>query len=307
MEERATLLKKASWIALFGNIILASSKILVGLLAGSLAVLSDGIDSATDVLIAAMTLFASRISSKPGDREHPYGHGRIETVATAIISFVLFFAGAQILFKALGGLISPDPEKMPSTMAIWVTIVSILGKLALSWSQFHYGKKSGSSMLIANGKNMRGDVVTSTAVLVGLSLAYLTGIAVMDKILAAAVALWILKNAVEIFMEANTELMDGTDNREPYRDIFSAIAKVPSANNPHRVRLRRIGSMLVVDLDVEVAPEMTVAASHDIALQVESAIKESLPDVYDVIVHIEPFGNIEEEEKYGLTERDLRH
>ncbi len=307
MKERASILKKASWIALFGNTILAASKILVGLVAGSLAVLSDGIDSATDVLIAAMTLFASRISSKPGDREHPYGHGRIETVATAIISFVLFFAGAQILVKALGGLFSSVPEKMPSIMAIWVTILSICGKLALSWSQFHYGKKSGSSMLIANGKNMRGDVVTSTAVLLGLGLAYITGIAVMDKILAALVALWILKNAVEIFMEANTELMDGTDNREPYREIFSAISKVPSVDNPHRVRLRRIGSMLVVDLDIEVAPDMTVAASHDIALQVENSIKESLPDVYDVIVHIEPFGNVEKEEKYGLTERDLRH
>jgi len=307
MEERSNILKKASWIALFGNIILASSKIVVGLLAGSLAVLSDGIDSATDVLIAAMTLVASRISSKPGDREHPYGHGRIETVATAIISFVLFFAGAQILFKALGGLFSSTPEKMPSTMAIWVTVLSVCGKLALSWSQFHYGKKSGSSMLIANGKNMRGDVVTSAAVLLGLGLAYITGIAVMDKVLAALVALWILKNAVEIFMEANTELMDGTDNRDPYREIFAAISKVPSVDNPHRVRLRRIGSMLVVDLDIEVAPEMTVAASHDIALQVENSIKETLPDVYDVIVHIEPFGNVEEEEKYGLTESDLGH
>lgn len=307
MEERSIILKKASWIAFFGNIALATSKIFVGLFSGSLAVLSDGIDSATDVLIAAMTLFASRISSKPGDREHPYGHGRIETVATAIISFLLFFAGAQILFKALGGLISGVAGKMPSTMAIWVTIVSICGKLALSWSQFHYGRKSGSSMLIANAKNMRGDVVTSAAVLLGLGLAYITGIAIMDKILAALVALWILKNAVEIFMEANTELMDGTDNREPYKEIFAAIARVPSVDNPHRVRLRRIGSMLVVDLDIEVAPDMTVAESHDIALQVERSIKESLPDVYDVIVHIEPLGNVEVEEKYGLTERDIKH
>ncbi len=307
MEERTNILKKASWIALVGNIILASSKILVGLLAGSLAVLSDGIDSATDVLIAAMTLIASRISSKPGDREHPYGHGRIETVATAIISFVLFFAGAQIFFKALGGFFSAAAEKLPSTMAIWVTVLSICGKFALSWSQFYFGKKSGSSMLIANGKNMRGDVVTSVAVLLGLGIAYITGIVMMDKVLAALVALWILKNAIEIFMEANTELMDGTDNREPYRDIFTAISKIPAVDNPHRVRLRRIGSMLVVDLDIEVAPEMTVAASHDVALQVENSIKESLPDVYDVIVHIEPFGNVEEEEKYGLTERDLGH
>lgn len=306
MENRTTIIQKASWIAFGGNLILAFSKIFIGILSNSLAVLSDGIDSATDVLIAAMTLIAAKITSKPGDREHPYGHGRIETVATAIISFILFFAGAQILFKAIGGILSGVPEKLPSTMAIWVTIASIGGKLALSWSQFHFGRKSGSPMLIANAKNMRGDVVTSAAVLVGLGLSYLTGLAVMDEILGALVALWILKNAVEIFMEANTELMDGTNSREPYREIFAAISKVPSVDNPHRVRLRRVGSMLIIDLDIEVDPAMTVYESHKIALKVEKAIKESLPDVYDVIVHIEPLGNVEDE-KFGLTARDVKH
>jgi cation diffusion facilitator family transporter len=306
MENRTTIIQKASWIAFGGNLILAFSKIFIGILSNSLAVLSDGIDSATDVLIAAMTLIAAKITSKPGDREHPYGHGRIETVATAIISFILFFAGAQILFKAIGGIFSGVPEELPSTMAIWVTIASIGGKLALSWSQFHFGRKSGSPMLIANAKNMRGDVVTSAAVLVGLGLTYLTGLAVMDEILGALVALWILKNAVEIFMEANTELMDGTNSREPYREIFAAISKVPSVDNPHRVRLRRVGSMLIIDLDIEVDPAMTVYESHKIALKVEKAIKESLPDVYDVIVHIEPLGNVEDE-KFGLTARDVKH
>jgi len=186
-----------------------------------------------------------------------------------------------------------------------VTIASIGGKLVLSWSQFHFGRKSGSPMLIANAKNMRGDVVTSAAVLFGLSITYLTGLAVMDEILGALVALWILKNAVEIFMEANTELMDGTNSREPYMEIFAAIARVPSVDNPHRVRLRRIGSMLIIDLDIEVDPSMTVYESHKIALNVEKAIKESLPDVYDVIVHIEPLENVEDE-KFGLTARDVR-
>ncbi len=305
MENRTTIIQKASWIAFGGNLILAFAKIFIGILSTSLAVLSDGIDSATDVLIAAMTLLASKITSKPGDREHPYGHGRIETVVTAIISFILFFAGAQILFKAIGGILSGVPEKLPSTMAIWVTIASIGGKLVLSWSQFHFGRKSGSPMLIANAKNMRGDVVTSAAVLFGLSITYLTGLAVMDEILGALVALWILKNAVEIFMEANTELMDGTNSREPYMEIFAAIARVPSVDNPHRVRLRRIGSMLIIDLDIEVDPSMTVYESHKIALNVEKAIKESLPDVYDVIVHIEPLENVEDE-KFGLTARDVR-
>ncbi len=303
MNARSVSLRKASWIALTGNSFLALLKIIVGLASGSLAVLSDGIDSATDVLIAAMTLIAARISVKPGDREHPYGHGRIETVATAVIAFIVFFAGAQVLFNALGSIIAGEEGTLPSMMAIWVTVASIAGKLALAWSQFHYGKKSGSAMLIANGKNMRGDVVTSSAVLLGLGLTYLTGIPILDKILAALVALWILKNAVEIFLEANTELMDGTKDSGPYKDIFEAVDRVPLAGNPHRVRIRRIGSMRVVDLDIEVAPDMSVSKAHGIAVAVENSIKESLPDIYDVIVHVEPFGNVEEE-RFGLTADD---
>ena len=110
---------------------------------------------------------------------------------------------------------------------------------------------------------------------------------------------------MEIFLEANTELMDGTSDRGPYQELFAAIEGVPEAGNPHRVRLRKIGSMLVVDLDIEVDPEMSVKKAHDIAVSVEKAIKQSLPDVYDIIVHIEPKGNVEDE-KFGLTSEQTR-
>ncbi|MCX7027362.1 MAG: cation diffusion facilitator family transporter [Spirochaetes bacterium] len=300
--ERTTTIQKASWIALCGNTILAAAKIIVGMISGSLSVLSDGLDSATDVLIAALTLFAAKISSKPGDPEHPYGHGRAETVSTALISLVIFFAGGQIFISALKGIFGSRAPALPSALALWVTLLSIGGKLFLAWSQFHFGKKSGSSMLIANGKNMRGDVVTSAAVLLGLILTFLTGVPVLDKIFAALVSLWILRNAVGIFLEANTELMDGTKDRGIYEELFSAIAKIPEAGNPHRVRLRRLGSFYVVDLDIEVEPEMSVRRSHLIAVSVEKAIKVSLPDIYDVIVHVEPKGNIEEE-KFGLSSK----
>lgn len=303
MNERTRIIKKAGWIALTGNLALSASKIAIGMIAQSLAVLSDGIDSATDVLISIMTLVAGRVSSKPGDREHPYGHGRAETIVSAIISFIVFFAGAQIFFNALGEIMKNQTVAMPSPMALWVTVVSIAGKLGLSWSQFHYGKKSGSMMLMANGKNMRGDVVTSAGVLVGLALTFLTGIPMLDKVLAMAVALWILKNAIQIFMEANTELMDGTKDNSPYQGLFAAIAKIPAAGNPHRVRLRKMGSMIVADMDIEVDPSMSVQEAHKIAIEVEKSIKSEIPEIYDIIIHIEPKGNVEEE-KFGLRAED---
>lgn len=304
-ETRSALIRKASWIALAGNAILSLAKVVAGSLSGSLSVLSDGIDSATDVFISTMTLLAARITTKPGDIEHPYGHGRIETVSASLISFIIFFAGAQVLMTALEGIFSGAESPLPSAFALWVTIASILGKSFLSWTQFRYGALANSSMLIANGKNMMGDIATSFAVLLGLGLAYLTGFPMMDKIFAALVALLILKNAIGIFLEANTELMDGTKDHGPYRELFDAIDRIPEAGNPHRVRLRRIGAMLIADLDIEVEPQMSVQKAHGVAIRVEDAIKERLPDVYDVIVHVEPHGNVEEE-KFGLTADDTQ-
>ncbi len=299
MEERGSLLNKASVIALVGNAILAAAKLAIGFLSGSLAVVGDGIDSSTDVVIAVVALFTARIVDKPGDREHPYGHSRAETVATTILAFIVFFAGSQLLVRTATALISGEAAELPSRIAIAVTAVSIVGKLLLSWSQFHYGKKAGSSMLIANGKNMRGDVVISASVLVGLGFTFLLRMPILDRVTALLVSFWIIKVAAGIFREVNTELMDGTDGEGPYGEIFAAVSSVAGAGNPHRTRVRRLGSILIVDLDIEVDPELSVAAAHGIAVEVERAIKRALPEVYDVIVHIEPRGN-SEDERFGV-------
>ncbi|MDD3980844.1 MAG: cation diffusion facilitator family transporter [Spirochaetia bacterium] len=302
--QRSTYIRKAAWIALVGNFALAALKLSAGALSGSLSVLSDGIDSSTDVLIAILTLVAAHIAVKPGDEEHPYGHGRIETVAAAIISFVVFFAGSQILARAAKDLFTGAVSNIPTPLALWATLISIGGKLLLAWTQFHYGKKSSSSMLIANGKNMRGDIFTSIAVLAGLGLSFLTGLPALDKIFAILVSFWILKNAIGIFLEANTELMEGSSDRSKYADVFHAVDHIASAVNPHRVRIRQVGAMLIIDLDIEIDPELSVRKAHSIAADVERSIKEHLPDVYDVIVHIEPRGN-DEEERFGLSKPSM--
>ena len=299
METRASLIKRASVIALVGNALLAAAKLVIGLVSGSLAVLGDGIDSSTDVVIAIVALLTARIVDKPGDREHPYGHSRAETVATTLLSFIVFFAGSQLLVRTATALVTREAVELPSTLAILVTIVSIAGKLALSWSQFHYGKKAGSSMLTANGKNMRGDVVISASVLVGLGFAFILHMPILDRVTALLVSVWIIKVAAGIFREVNTELMDGTAGEGPYGEIFQAVSSVPGAGNPHRTRVRKLGFLLVIDLDIEVEGDMSVAAAHDIAVAVERAIKKALPEVYDVIVHIEPRGN-DEDERFGV-------
>jgi cation diffusion facilitator family transporter len=186
-----------------------------------------------------------------------------------------------------------------------VTVFSVLGKLLLAWSQFAVGRKYKSDMLVANGKNMRNDVLISSAVLLGLFFTFILKLPILDPIVALLVGLWILKVAVGIFFEVNTELMDGNTDSDLYRVIFEGVRSVPGAGNPHRARIRKIANLYDVDLDIEVDPALTVAAAHNIAVAVENAVRCRIDNIYDVMVHVEPEGNLEEDEVYGLSEDEV--
>ena len=303
--DRNNIIRQAAGFSLVGNAILASSKIVVGFLAGSLAVVGDGIDSSPDVVISIVALAASTIISKPSDKEHPYGHARAETTATTILAFFIFFAGAQLFLSTIHTLREGAVREIPGTFAIWVTLGSIIGKLLLAWSQESAGKKTGSTMLQANAKNMRNDVIISASVLVGLALTQILRAPVADSIVALFVGVWVMKSAVGIFSEANDEIMDGKADPALYRAIFEAVRMVPGAGNPHRARVRKLASLYDIDLDIEIDGRMTVREAHEIAQAVEVAIKDRIFGVYDIVVHVEPAGGGEHEEQYGLNEKRL--
>ena len=301
--DRTTMIKAASWTAVMGNAVLAGIKITAGLVSGSLAVVSDGIDSTTDIIISVITLFSAAVMDKPPDSEHPYGHGRAESVATMILAFIILFVGAQLLYTTGCRIWNYQETAVPSMTALYATVVSIAGKVALALLLFRAGKKAGSLMLTANGKNMLGDIFISGGVLIGLVCAYVFNTGIIDLAIALAVSIWIIKTAVEIFLEIATELMEGLNDPELYQKIFEAVKGVPGAQNPHRTRVRKLAHMYVIDIDIEVDGDLTVKESHAIAMAVEDAIKQGVENVYDIVVHIEPLGNIEHEEKYGLSEK----
>ncbi|MDR1618417.1 MAG: cation diffusion facilitator family transporter [Treponema sp.] len=306
MTRRARIIRTASITALLGNTLLASIKIGTGIHAGSLAVLGDGIDSSVDVLIAVMTLVVARIISQPADKGHPWGHGRAETVATALLSCILFFAGAQLILNSASDLVFGERREAPSAPALVITLVSIAGKLMLAWSQNLFGKRADSPMLRANAKNMAGDVILSAGVLIGVGLSLLLNIGVIDSAFAILVGLWVIKSAVSIFIEVNMELMDGGSGTEFYRLLFEAVHRVKGAGNPHRARMRRIAGLWDIDLDIEVDPSLPVREAHRIATGVERAIKEQVEGVYDIMVHVEPSGDQgHKKEGYGLSEREI--
>ncbi len=300
---RNKYIKKASWVGIIGNTILAVLKIVIGFISGSLAVVGDGIDTATDIMTYFITLLAAKIMNKPPDFKYPYGYNRAEAVATKALSFVIFFAGAQLFLSTLLRLIKNEPHQIPALLAIYVTIFSIISKAGLAFYQFKIGKKSESKMIIANAKNMRNDILISSSVLVGLVFTHIFSLPILDLITAMAVGLWIMKAGFEIFMETSRELMDGTDNPELYYKIFDAVEEVGGAN-PHRVRARKHSNLYTVDLDIEIDGKLSIEEGHDIAMEVEKNIKTRIENVYDVLVHVEPKGNVEKE-KFGLSRDNI--
>ena len=223
MKSRESKIKTASWIGIYGNAFLSIAKISVGIIAGSLAVIADGIDSASDILTSIVTLVTAYIITKPPDIKHPYGYQRADTIATKTLSFIIFFAGAQLAISTISNLIEGHIREIPSIIAIYVTIVSIIGKLLLARYQFKIGKNTESQMLIANGKNMQNDIIISLSVLLGLSFTFIYKLPVLDTITALAVSIWIMFVAFKIFMQTNTELMDGIEDTSIYSVIFTSV------------------------------------------------------------------------------------
>jgi cation diffusion facilitator family transporter len=298
---------RTSWVAILANALLAFLKLLAGFLSGSYAVIADGIDSVSDILSSVVVLIAARIIARPPNIKFPYGYKKADTIATKVLSFIIFFAGAQLAYSTVRMLVSGEVLEAPGLLAIWVTLISIAGKLFLALMLFRTGKKVESTMLIANARNMRNDILLSISVLAGLLFIYILDKPLIDRIVAFLISLFIMYEGFRIFMKSNIDLMDGIDNIDVYNRLFDSVHSVRGAHHPHRVRARKIGHYYMINLDIEVDPDLSVREAHDIAKHVENSIKSNLRNIYDVMVHVEPLGNLEEDEKYGITESEIEN
>lgn len=296
---------KASQIAIWGNGFLAVAKIIVGIVAGSMAVIADGIDSGSDILTSVITLITAHIVATPPDPKYPYGYKKADTVATKLLSFIIFFAGAQLAISTFGSLLHPVDREIPRMIAIYVVLISIVGKQLLASYLKKIGKEVESSMLIANSKNMQSDVVISVSVLIGLAATFIFDMPILDTITAFVVSIWIMFVAFKIFMKTNRELMDGIEDTEIYHTIIDTVKLIDGVQNPHRIRVRKIANFCEVTLDVEVDGNLSLTEAHKITSCIEDELKRKIPRIYDVIIHTEPFGNDEPDEVYGVSEKNI--
>ena len=296
---------RASWAAIAGNAILSVLKIVVGLFSGSLAVVADGIDSATDIITSIVTLFTAHIIARPPNINYPYGYSKADTIATKLLAFIIFFAGAQLALSTAGELLHPTASVIPDKLAIWVVLLSIAGKYILAFYLKKTGKSVDSAMLIANARNMQNDVVISVSVLVGLIFTFWLNMPVFDVITAFAVSIYIMFVAFRIFMQSNRELMDGVEDKQIYKTIIQTVKAVDGASNPHRIRVRKMSHLYLIALDIEVEGNLPLHEAHQIGAIVEQELKQKIQNVYDVLVHIEPIGNVEPDEAFGISEDKL--
>ncbi|ABR29951.1 cation diffusion facilitator family transporter [Thermosipho melanesiensis] len=294
-------LKKVTTFAVVTNTFLAVIKIITGILFNSMAVLADGIDSSTDIITSIIVFLATRYSSKPPDKLHPYGHTKAENIGAKIISFIVFYAGISLLIESFLKLVKKEYILIPGFLPLFVTLISVLFKTILFIVEYRIGKKYNRSSLVAEALNMRNDIMLSTIVFLGVFLNK-TGLAWMDPLVGILMSVIIIKVAFEIFSENAHLLLDGIHPEDEW--IYDAILKVckdcGKIKNPHKIRVRKIGINYDIDMDIEVEPNMTVKESHELT----KCIKEKLINItnnkiYDVVIHVEPLENIEIE-PYGI-------
>ena len=305
MENRVKEIKKASLISIARNALLAVLKVVIGLLAGSLAVVADGIDSIEDIITSSITLITANVLLKPPNKKYPYGYAKAETIATRLLSLIIFAAGIQLAIISIQKIIKGTQAELPLKIAIYVTVLSIIGKALLSYHQFKIGNRINSDMLRANAKNMQNDVLISLSVLIGLTFTYLLKMPVIDSIAALIVSAWIIKVAVQIFLKTNVELMDGIKDKKIYDIIFKAIDSVEGVKNPHRVVVRNVGHKLKIGADIEVDGSLSLQTAHELSNKVEQSIRSKIDNLFDVTIHVEPIGDKTIESDYGISRENL--
>lgn len=287
--ERSERYGKADYIIQVGfwvNAFLMVMKLAAGYYGGSEAVFADGMESACDFIAILSTMIALKIGRMPYDENHPYGHGRAESLSAILVALIIFATGGWILYKSVTSIIKADYQS-PQLMAVAAAFATIIIKEWLYRFSMKTGSRLQSPALLAVAKDHRKDAITSVATLIGVTGAYF-GFAMLDPLAAGLTAFFIFHIGWETFHSAAHDLMDGQPEGEFITAVSAVAEGVEGVEHVHEIRGRRSGQYIIIDLKLDMDPEMTVKRSHDIALIVKKLIFEQFHNVGDVMIHINP-------------------
>lgn len=292
-EQRVKGIYRVTIIGSVVNLLLVVCKFIAGFLGRSTAVVADAVHSLSDLLTDIVVLVFVRISGKPADEDHDYGHGKYETLATAIIGIALFAVGVGILVESIekivavvNGAVLPRPR----LLAVIVTLLSVVSKEALYWYTIKMGRKYNSQAVVANGWHHRSDAFSSIGVLIGVVGAMVLGDkwSVLDPIAAAVVSVFIVKVAIDLVKPCVEELLERSLPNDIEQQIEQTILSVDGVTSPHHLRTRRIGNNYAIEVHIRMDGNLTLHEAHRITSAVERRLKEQFGEGTHVGIHTEP-------------------
>lgn len=283
----------AIWISLISNIVLTVMKITVGLLFNSPVLLADGFHNAGDVVASAAALTSMRISQRPADDDHPYGHGKAEIISSAIVSVILGLAALYIAFEAIAAFFE-EPVK-GSLLALFTAIISLIWKQYLYIYTLRIGKKTNSKGLIATAYDHLADVYASLAAVLGIGSALLgdaygiSWLSYGDPFAGVIVSILVLRLAYSIGKEAIDILMEKSVSIARLNEFSDLIYTFPEVKRIDRLRAREHGHYILVDIRIAIPAELTIREGHDISSTIRNTIMERNEDVDEVLIHLNPW------------------
>lgn len=278
----------AASLSIASNGLIILFKLFAGIFTGSISIISEAIHSMSDFLASVLTFFAVTRSSKPADKSHPFGHGKYEDVAGFIEGLLIILASFYIVWEACKKIISNSSVEFDSTLGIIVMSIAIVANLFVSSYLFIVAKKFDSIALKADAKHLSTDVYSSLGVLIGLVLIKVTGIAILDPLIAIFVALIILKTGITITKETLNNLLDGTlpeEDIEKIKKIMNDCDKIHGFTN---LKCIKSGSYRDIDITILCDANMSIKDCHKICDTLENKIRESLPNTL-ITIHCEPY------------------
>jgi cation diffusion facilitator family transporter len=287
LDARYREVRKVTVVGGVVDLLLGIVKIVVGMTGNSQALLADGVHSLSDLATDFLVLFAAKHSHREADEEHPYGHGRIETVATVILGVALALVAIGICYDALRRMREPDLLGHPGMLALLVALVSVASKEIIYHYTLRAARRLRSNMLHANAWHSRSDAISSIIVVIGVA-GTMYGFTYLDAIAAAAVGLMIAKIGWDLLWKSLQELIDTSLEEDKVAAIRSAILGVAGVRALHMLRTRRSGSDALVDVHILVDPGLSVSEGHMIGEHVRTRLIGEMDDVSDVTVHIDP-------------------
>ena len=280
---------RVSFITIIGNVILSVVKFLAGIIAHSNAMISDSVHSASDVFSTIVVIVGIKLASKEADKEHPYGHERLECVAAIVLAMVLFITGLGIGAEALKNIAQGNYSdlQVPGILALIAAIVSIVSKEGMYWYTRYYAKKIDSSALMADAWHHRSDAFSSIGALIGIGGARL-GFPVMDSIASLVIFVFIVKAAYDIFKDAMDKMLDHSCDEETEKQIYDCVMNNEHVRGIDLLQTRIFGNKIYVDVEIQLYASYTLEEAHNIAETVHNAIEDNFPKVKHIMVHVNP-------------------